>query len=272
MSYERQDMSQYTGAFGTNPGVSIAVNKNTTTTVPGSNLTTLNADGLGLPLLFRDRSRLAPPPFPSAPVYPLVPQVTDALDIYNPNMQTPYAQSWAGGIRRKVSKDIGVEVRYVGTRHLQGWAQYDLNEANIVENGFVKEFRQAQANLQANIAAGRGNTFAFTGAPGTAPLPIYLAYFTGTPTGQAGDASKYTGASWTDTNFTNPLAVYQPAPFTPAGTNANTGLDGDPQRRANAAAAGLPANFFRLNPDVARRGAASRATAATRSTTRCRWT
>jgi Carboxypeptidase regulatory-like domain/TonB dependent receptor/TonB-dependent Receptor Plug Domain len=250
MSFERQDMSQYTGAFGTNPGVSIAVNKNTTTTVPGSTLTTLNGDGLGLPLLFRDRARLAPPPFASSPVYPLVPQVTDALDIYNQDMQTPYAQSWAGGIRRKVSKDIGVEVRYVGTRHLQGWAQYDLNEANIVENGFVKEFRQAQANLQANIQAGRGNTFAFTGAPGTAPLPIYLAYFTGTPLAQAGDSTKYTGTSWTDTNFTNPLAVYQPVPFTPAGTSSTTGLDGDPTRRANAAAAGLPANFFRLNPDV----------------------
>ena len=39
-----------------------------------------------------------------------------------------------------------------------------------------------------------------------------------------------------NTNFTNPLAVFNPQPFTPAGTNANTGLDGDPTRRANAAA------------------------------------
>ena len=250
MSYERQDMSQYTGTFAGNPGVSIAVNKNTTTTVPGSTLTTLNADGLGLPLLFRDRTRLAPPPFAKQPAYPLSPQATDAIDIYNPNIQTPYAQSWAGGIRRKVSKDIGVEVRYVGTRHLQGWSQFDLNEANIVENGFLKEFRQAQANLQANIAAGRGNTFAYTGAPGTGPLPIYLGYFTGTPVAQAGDTTKYTGTAWSDTNFTNPLAIYNPAPFTPAGTNANTGLDGDPARRGNAVAAGLPRNLFRLNPDV----------------------
>jgi hypothetical protein len=119
----------------------------------------------------------------------------------------------------------------------------------IVNNGFINEFRQAQANLRANIAAGRGNTFAYTGVPGTGPLPVYLAYLTGTPLGQAGDPSKYTGSSWTSTNFTNPLALYNPQPFTPAGTNANTGLD-NPARRANAIKAGLPANFFRLNPDV----------------------
>jgi hypothetical protein len=59
-----------------------------------------------------------------------------------------------------------------------------------------------------------------------------------------------TGGNWSSTNFTNPLAIYQPLPGTPAGTNSNTGLDGDPTRRANAAAAGLPSNFFRVNPDL----------------------
>ena len=36
----------------------------------------------------------------------------------------------------------------------------------------------------------------------------------------------------------NALALYNSNPFTPAGTNANTGLSGDPTRRANALAAG----------------------------------
>ena len=44
-------------------------------------------------------------------------------------------------------------------------------------NGFVDEFRKAQGNLQANIAAGRGTTFAYTGAPGTSPLPTFAAFF-----------------------------------------------------------------------------------------------
>ena len=58
------------------------------------------------------------------------------------------------------------------------------------------------------------------------------------------------GGSWTSTNFINPLATYGPNPFTPAGTNSNTGLDGDATRRANATRAGLPVNFFRANPDL----------------------
>jgi hypothetical protein len=61
---------------------------------------------------------------------------------------------------------MAMEVRYVGTRSRQQWTNYNFNEFNVIENGFLNEFRVAQANLQANIAAGRGNTFAFTGAPG----------------------------------------------------------------------------------------------------------
>ena len=66
----------------------------------------------------------------------------------------------------------------------------NINEISITDNGFVQEFRKAQANLQANIAAGRGATFAYTGAPGTSPLPTFLAFFNGLPSGQAGDTGE----------------------------------------------------------------------------------
>jgi Carboxypeptidase regulatory-like domain len=248
MSYERLDLSSYTGPLGNNPGVALTPIRDTTQT--GQNA--LNNDGLGLPVLLRQATRLGPGFFPAEQTYPLVPDRNATVDIFNPNIQTPYAQTWAGGVRRKVSRDIGMEVRYVGTRHLQGWATYNLNEIDILNNGFAKEFRQAQANLQANSTGGQSSRgFAYTGLPGTGPLPIYLAYFTGTPTVQAGDTTKYTGTLWTDINFTNPLALYNPQPFTPAGVNANTGLAGAPARRANAAAAGLPVNLFILNPDIA---------------------
>jgi hypothetical protein len=52
------------------------------------------------------------------------------------------------------------------------WQQFDLNETNVVENGFYNEFKLAQSNLLANIAAGRGNTFRYFGAgTNTSPLP-----------------------------------------------------------------------------------------------------
>jgi Carboxypeptidase regulatory-like domain len=252
LAYERAGMSDFSGVFGANPGVSVSVNRNTTTTVPGTTRTTLNQDNLGLPVLFRDTARLGPGPFPTAQSYPLSPILTDSLNMFNPDLQIPYSQTWAGGVRRKLTRDIGLEVRYVGTRHLQGWSTINLNEADITANGFINEFRNAQANLQANIRAGRGNSFAYFGpGSGTNPLPVYVAYLNGVSAANAGNANLYTGASWTDTNFTNSMAVFNPNPFTPAGTNANTGLDGDATRRANAANAGLPRNFFRLNPDVA---------------------
>ena len=259
MSYERLDLSSYTGPLGTNPGVALNPIRDTTQT--GQNA--LNNDGLGrVPV--PATAQLGPGGFRRRRS---IPQST-AADRLARHLQSGHPDAmradWAGGIRRKGHQDIGVEVRYVGTRHLQGWAQYNLNEIDIVNNGFANEFRRAQANLQANIAAGPGrgcvggvttagcqNNFAFTGAPGTSPLPIYLGYFTGTPTAQSGDTSRYTGALWSDTNFTNPLALYNPNPFTPAGVNANTGLAGAPARRTNAANAGLPANLFILNPDIA---------------------
>src|SRR5262249_27464897 len=119
------------------------------------------------------------------------------------------------------------------------------------DNGFLNEFKAAQANLQANLVNGRGATFAYFGSgTGTSPLPIYLAYFSAVNSANAGNAALYTSTSFTNSNFVNPLVLYGSNPFTPAGTNANAGLSGDPTRRANALAAGLPANFFLANPDA----------------------
>jgi hypothetical protein len=244
LAYERHGMSDFSDVFGTNPGVTLTTNRDTGTG-------TLNQDGLGLPVLFRDRARLgAPNNIPLSQQYPFTEVITGDLNIFDEDLQVPYSQTWTASIGRKITRDIGIDIRYVGTRHLQGWVDYNYNEANIVENGFLNEFRAAQANLQANIAAGRGNTFAFTGVAGTSPLPIYLGYLNGIGAAGANNPASYTGAAWTSTNWTNPLAIRNPNPFTPAGTNANTGLDGDPARRANAARAGLPVNLFRANPDL----------------------
>ena len=91
--------------------------------------------------------------------------ITGDLNIFDPNAPGAVLADVDRELAdARSSRNIGVDVRYVGTRHLQGWVDYNYNEANIIENGFLDEFRKAQANLQANIAAGRGNTFAYTGA------------------------------------------------------------------------------------------------------------
>ena len=142
---------------------------------------------------------------------------------------------------------MALEVRYVGTRSREGWTSTPLNynEINIFENKFIDEFRLAQGNLRANVAGGRGGTFAYTGIPGTNPLPIMLAYFSGLSGAAAADPSRYTSANFTNNTFLTPLATFNPNPF-----NFANNLYNDGTRRTNATAAGIPANFFLANPDL----------------------
>ncbi len=240
IAYNRNGLGDFSGTFGANPGSSINADRNMTI----GNLAPINQ----LPVLLRDTSRLGPPPFAATPSYPLTDAITGDANIFDPNLRVPYSQSWTFGIQRELSKNMAIEVRYVGTRNLRGWTEYDLNsvEQNIIENGMLNEFKLAQANLQANIAAGRGATFRYFGPnTGTAPLPITLAYFSGVPSAQAGDQARYTSTLFANNTFVNPLALNNPAPLTFAAS-----LHSDANRRTNALNAGLPRNFFLTNPDL----------------------
>ncbi|HVL66236.1 MAG TPA: carboxypeptidase regulatory-like domain-containing protein [Vicinamibacterales bacterium] len=243
IAYNRGGMSDFSDVFGSNPGVAIATNRD-------AGLGNLVMDNLGLPVLFSQRGRLGPPPFAEELTLPFRATQTSSVNIMDPNLEVPYAQTWTAGVQRKLTRDTAIEVRYVGTRSLHGWTTYNYNEINIVENNFLNEFRQAQANLAANIAAGRGNTFAFTGAPGTAPLPIFLAHYNGRPQSQAGNPANYTGTNWTNATFLGFLAARNPQPYSFASTNSTNGLLGNATFRNNSITAGLPRNFWVVNPDL----------------------
>ncbi len=245
MSYSRFGIGDFRGTLSANPGIIVTTNRDLT-------IGNLVGGSLGsLPVLFREKSRLGPPSFSATPNYPFIAgtsaaPITASANIYDPNLKVPYVQSWSFGIQREINKDTAIEVRYVGTRYLRGWTTYDLNdnENNIVENGLLSEFKLAQANLQANITAGRGNTYRYFGpGTGTSPLPITLAYFNGRVDPSV--AANYTSTNFTSTTFVNPLALNNPAPITYA-----SNLHSDAGRRANALAAGLPSNFFLTNPDL----------------------
>jgi len=245
-SFSREGLTNFTTRYSNNPGLNL-LNE------PDRNLGNNN---LGtLPLLLRQPERLGPGDFPAAPIYPFLGSVNDSINRFFDDIQVPWAESVSVGLQRALGRDHAVEVRYVGTRSRDGWTTYNYNEANVVENGFLDEFRAAQANLQANIAAGRGANFGYFGpGTGTSPLPIYLAHFSGVPTSQAGDPSLYNSSLFANSNFVNPLATFNPNvngtnPAGPASANSNAGLYGSPVRRANALAAGLPANFWVANPD-----------------------
>lgn len=242
-SFSRPGLNDFSGIFGANPGVTIS-----TTRSEGNNPPNL-INGGSVPLLFRDAPRLGPTSFAETPTYPMTTPITSSVNAIDPNIRVPYADSWQAGITRSLGKSMALEIRYVGTRGYEGWASPNYNEFDITKNGFLQEFKTAQANLQANIAAGRTPTFAYTGVPGTNPLPIFLAHYNAQPAANAGNAALYTGANWTNSTFLGFLAPLNPNPFGFASTNTTNGLLGNAGFRSSALAAGLPQNFFVVNPD-----------------------
>ena len=160
------------------------------------------------------------------------------------------------GFQRALGKNTGFEIRYIGNQNNHIPFNLEYNEIDIYNTSygssasFIDEFRKAQANLAANVAAGRGATFAYTGAPGTSPLPIFLAHYNGVSAADAGDPARYAGTQWSNSATIPSLSYYNPNIGTFASTNGTTGLFGNPTFRASSLTAGVPANFWVMNPDV----------------------
>jgi hypothetical protein len=224
----------------------------------GTRVLTQNAgSGFARGSLFRTLP--AGPVVPGAPVFPLTPGVFDqaAANAFTPNLKTPYVISFSGSIQREITKDMVLEIGYIGNRGHQLLRQFNLNEVNVIENGFTNEFKLAQANLLANIAANRcqigviaagcNANFAYFGpGTGTSPLPITLGYFFGAGTNPT-SAAQYTNAFFRNGSFTGALAQTNARPTTFAGL-LNNPLNG---LTLNAAAAGLAPNLFVVNPQMA---------------------
>ena len=242
VAYERQGMAAFVGVYDDNPGGTRSLTRDASTGIVGP--------GETWPVLLRDPSRLYNASFPATPVYPITSGANRADDLaaFAPDVEIASARSWTVSFQRSLTKDMAVDIRYVGTRGVNQWSTINYNSDLNLENGFIDEFRLAMRNLQANNAAGgnRTGSFAYFGqGTGTSPLPIYLAYLNGLPSSRANDPTAYTGGSqtWTNTTLAQRLVATNPLPNTSA-----TDLDDDLGRRTNATRGGLPANFFVVNP------------------------
>jgi hypothetical protein len=243
VSFNRPRMDEFTGLFGGNPGGTTPADRGT-----GASDFPIVPAGESWPLLFRERGRLGPPDFVTTPAYPITASLNSGNDIriFDPDLQVPFTESWSVGVQRSLSRDMAVEFRYVGNRNQYAWTDENWNELVIFENGFLEEFKLAQQNLRANIAAGRGNTFRYFGdGTGTAPLPTYLAFFSGVPVSQAGNAARYTSTLFSNTAWTGHLGQFEPDP-----RDAANDLWNNSGRRASAISAGIPLNHFVMNPHV----------------------
>lgn len=238
MTYNQERFDRFTVNAGSNPGGTTAATRNATTGY------CLVCPGESWPLLFSQKNRLGAPAFPDAPVYPIAATTANSLNMFQADLKQPRVHSWSAGFQRSLGDDMAVEIRYVGNKNMYAWAEENWNERVLFENGFMDEFKKAQANLKANIAAGRGNTFAYTGVAGTSPLPITQAYLSGVTAANAANPATYTNTNYTNSAWINWLGTLEPAPATYAANLDTTTL------RPNAIRAGLPVNFFVMNPST----------------------
>jgi hypothetical protein len=163
----------------------------------------------------------------------------------NANIRMPYSESWNFGIQRALAHNTVVEVRYNGNHTVHNWTTYNYNEVNIFENGFLTEFKNAQANYQAN-----GKT-SFSDKNGI-HTPILDAAFANTPSaftnatflgylqnGQAGSFARQLAGN--NQNTPAYFCALVGSSFGPCKNNANFTGPG----------AGYPINFFQTNPYAA---------------------
>jgi hypothetical protein len=253
-SFNRERLDTFLNVFSGNPGGTTPATRGT----QGGQFTLVDTTaGQTWPLLLRECSpnnggRCAQPSFQQTPVFPILASFANGNDIrvFDPTLQTPYTDSWQIGLQRAVNRDTVVEMRYIGNVNRKPWGSENWNNENILENGFLDEFKLAQANLRANIAAGRGNTFAYTGFGDTSPLPIFLTHFAGGGidgrlTANSTNASLYSSTNFTNSTFVNALNIYNADPYGVAASLWTTGT-----LRTNMNAAGFPSNFWVLNPLV----------------------
>lgn len=252
-AFVREGTSSFTSIFAGNPGGTLSANQSTAGTPFPLGFGNLLRNGIPAP-----PAQAAVPvlntSLPLKPVYPSIPSITDAANTFSPDMKTGYVRSWTFGIQRELTSNMVFEVRYVGNRGNDLWRQVNLNEVNVFENNFLEEFRLAQQNLLANIAAGRGLQFRYQGpGTGTSPLPNMLGFFTGKLPAGAGNCvsvatcnALYSGTLWANTSFTTPLNPLNSNPLGFAGLISGTANDS--LFNPNRIAAGLPANFFVVNP------------------------
>ncbi len=183
---------------------------------------------------FRDGT-LPSRPFPSTAAYPIPANFSQSINDFYTGLKLGYVQSWNIGWQRELDKDTVVEFRYTGNHGTNLWRQYNLNEVNIVENGFLNEFWVAQNNLRiARLSNPGSNNWGNQGLPGQGNLTLINAAYGNT----------------TDVNVANNLFFGQPGALATSIATNLTRMNNLFKANPN-----LPANFFVVNPTVASGGA-----------------
>jgi hypothetical protein len=214
------------GVWGNNQGRSINTSVDPITNNPA-------AFGAPGSVLFSNPT-LPTASFPSSPSYPLAVLPGNQIYDYDPNLKSRYVESWNLGLQRTLTHDTVLEVRYVGNRSERTWATVNLNELNIVENGFLTQFLAAQNNLaiangvpvsQLSAITLKSTNFFNQGMPGQQDVPVLSTALANTSNSTLATYVAQGQAA----NLANSIA-----------TNVS--------QMARLVASGRPANYFQVNP------------------------
>jgi hypothetical protein len=207
-----------TNGWGSNQGRTIS-----TSISPGNNPAEFGAPGS---VWFRDAT-LPSRSVPATPSYPLQVVSGNGVFDFDPHLRPGYVQSWTLSVQREIFK-TAIDVRYVGNHGTSLWRRFNLNEVNIIENGFLDEFRLAQSNLNiARVTNPTSTNFGNQGLAGQRNIPIL---------------STALGLT-SDTTFATYLRNGE------AGRLADA-IAFNAARMKNLTNAGYPVNFFVVNPTV----------------------
>jgi hypothetical protein len=164
IAYVREGFSPFNSMFGSNEGPTFAT---------GTNPANFPAQfGTAGSRLLRDS---VSPLFLSLPdpKFPLTARQGSSINDFAPDIRPGYVQSWTFGIQRELTKDMALEVRYVGNHGTRLWGQFEIGEVNIFENGFLNEFKIAQENLRiARLSNPTSTNFGNQKLPGQRDIPI----------------------------------------------------------------------------------------------------
>ena len=149
IAYDREGNAAF-GALANNPGGFVSATRSLTL---GNLVTGTGSDTL--PLLLRQTSRLGAPAFPDAPSYPDG-ELGQQLGQRDRSQSQDAVRAELVGRASSASstRNTVVEVRYIGNHLARQWSTINLNEVNVVENGFLNEF-QAGAGQPAGQYGGR---------------------------------------------------------------------------------------------------------------------
>lgn len=120
---------------------------------------TSNLPGIGdaqagfVPTTFTNLATLALPLVRNLPLQPVsITQArTSSLTTWDPNYVSPYIQNFTLSVTREVSRNVTLDMRYIGTRGVKLYGSIALNQANFLTNGLLQEFNTVRSGGESAV-------------------------------------------------------------------------------------------------------------------------